>query len=132
MRKDKPLTKAEIRDITRRRAASKKRALAYADSISPEEEERIIAAAKSDPDNPPMTDAQLARMRPAHEVDPDLVARYIRRKAGRPKAAVTKQLVSIRLDPDVIRHYRSQGPGWQTRINAVLRRQMARAAHPKT
>ena len=31
---------------------------------------------------------------------------------GRPKAAARKQAVSIRLDPDVLAHYRRNGPGW--------------------
>ena len=29
--------------------------------------------------------------------------------------------VSIRLDADLIEHFRSSGRGWQTRINAILR-----------
>ena len=29
--------------------------------------------------------------------------------------------VTVRLDPDVLEWYRSQGRGYQTRINAVLR-----------
>jgi uncharacterized protein (DUF4415 family) len=32
-----------------------------------------------------------------------------------------KQDVHIRLDPMVLRWFKSQGPGYQTRINAVLR-----------
>lgn len=32
----------------------------------------------------------------------------------------TKQDVHIRLDPDVLRWFKAQGPGYQTRINAVL------------
>lgn len=32
-----------------------------------------------------------------------------------------KQAVSIRLDEDVLDYFRAQGPGYQTRINAVLR-----------
>jgi uncharacterized protein (DUF4415 family) len=31
-------------------------------------------------------------------------------------------LVSLRLDLDVIRHFRRSGPGWQSRINQALRR----------
>ena len=34
---------------------------------------------------------------------------------------VTKQAISIRLDEDVIDWFRSTGPKYQTRINAVLR-----------
>jgi uncharacterized protein (DUF4415 family) len=33
----------------------------------------------------------------------------------------TKQLLSLRLDQDVVQWFRDQGPGYQTRINAVLR-----------
>ncbi len=32
-----------------------------------------------------------------------------------------KQPISIRLDADLLEFFRAQGPGWQTRINAVLR-----------
>ena len=32
-----------------------------------------------------------------------------------------KQAVSLRLDPDVLAYFKAQGPGYQTRMNAVLR-----------
>jgi uncharacterized protein (DUF4415 family) len=41
---------------------------------------------------------------------------------GRPKAKHPKQPVSLRLDPDVVAHFRRSGRGWQSRINAVLRK----------
>ena len=41
---------------------------------------------------------------------------------GRPKSARRKQPVSLRLDPDVIAHFRRAGRGWQSRINSVLRK----------
>lgn len=31
-----------------------------------------------------------------------------------------KKLISLRVDPEVLDYFRSQGPGYQTRINAVL------------
>ena len=34
---------------------------------------------------------------------------------------VSKKLLSLRLDAEVIEWFRSQGPGYQTRMNAVLR-----------
>ncbi len=34
---------------------------------------------------------------------------------------VPKKLLSLRLDTDVVDWFRRQGPGYQTRINAVLR-----------
>lgn len=32
-----------------------------------------------------------------------------------------KKQVTLRLDPDILAHFKAQGRGWQTRINAVLR-----------
>ena len=40
---------------------------------------------------------------------------------GRPKAAVTKEPVKLRLDADVLAALRASGEGWQTRINDSLR-----------
>lgn len=37
---------------------------------------------------------------------------------------VPKKAISIRLDEDVVDFFKRQGPGYQTRINAVLRRFM--------
>jgi len=35
-----------------------------------------------------------------------------------------KQIVTIRLDVDVLNWFKAQGPGYQTRINKLLREQM--------
>jgi uncharacterized protein (DUF4415 family) len=42
-------------------------------------------------------------------------------RRGRP-AGSSKNLVSLRLDKDVIDHFRASGPGWQTRMNDALRK----------
>jgi uncharacterized protein (DUF4415 family) len=44
------------------------------------------------------------------------------RPAGRPKKEAPKEAVNIRLDPDVVAYFRAGGPGWQSRINAALRK----------
>jgi uncharacterized protein (DUF4415 family) len=41
---------------------------------------------------------------------------------GRPKSAKPKEAVSLRLDPDVVAYFRRTGRGWQSRINAALRK----------
>jgi uncharacterized protein (DUF4415 family) len=41
-------------------------------------------------------------------------------KRGRPKAATTKEHVNVRFDSEVLEQFRASGPGWQTRMNAVL------------
>ncbi|MFD2113258.1 BrnA antitoxin family protein [Thiorhodococcus fuscus] len=79
------------------------------DLPSPEEEARIREGIAKDPDTHELTDEELAQMRP------------LGRSPGRPKANSTKQPVSIRLSPEVIEYFKAEGPGWQTRIDAVLR-----------
>jgi len=44
------------------------------------------------------------------------------RKGGRPKSETPKKPVNIRLDADLVAHYRATGPGWQTRVNDALRK----------
>ena len=45
------------------------------------------------------------------------------RRGGRPKGSTTssKSQVTLRLDNDVLERFRATGPGWQSRINEVLR-----------
>ncbi len=40
---------------------------------------------------------------------------------GRPKAGVTKERITIRLSPEVVRTFRESGQGWQTRMDAALK-----------
>ena len=39
-----------------------------------------------------------------------------------PSLPGVKELVSLRLDKDVLEHFQEGGPGWQDRINDVLRK----------
>ena len=47
---------------------------------------------------------------------------------GKPKPAAkaavpgVRETVSVRLDRDVLDHFQEDGPGWQDRINAALRK----------
>jgi uncharacterized protein (DUF4415 family) len=43
-------------------------------------------------------------------------------RPGRLGKAAPKETVSLRLDPDVLEHFRASGPGWHSRINAALRK----------
>lgn len=43
-------------------------------------------------------------------------------RRGRPKLEKPRKLLSIRLPQDVIASWKSSGPGWQTRMAAVLER----------
>ncbi|CAM5527174.1 BrnA antitoxin family protein [Eoetvoesiella caeni] len=43
------------------------------------------------------------------------------RKRG-PQRAPTKEMVTIRLSKDVVEHFRATGPGWQSRVDEVLKK----------
>jgi uncharacterized protein (DUF4415 family) len=74
-------------------------------------DDEIEAAAQADPDAAPLDDAfwQTARV-----VMPQ---RILKRHQG------------MRLDADLIDWFKAQGPGWQTRMNAVLRSFMEARKH---
>jgi uncharacterized protein (DUF4415 family) len=55
----------------------------------------------------------------------------IRARRGRPPLGETAKVrQSLRLSKAVLDHFRSTGPGWQARIDAVLRRHVEAAAEP--
>jgi uncharacterized protein (DUF4415 family) len=53
------------------------------------------------------------------EVTPEMFARAVARRGLKP--VPRKQQVTLRIDEDVLAWFRSQGPGYQTRINSLLR-----------
>jgi uncharacterized protein (DUF4415 family) len=82
-----------------------------------------------DPDNPPLTQEELDRMRPASEVLPHLVREYKRGRGERgPQKEPVKERVTIRLDADVVEYFRTTGKGWQTRLNDALKAQIKKRA----
>jgi uncharacterized protein (DUF4415 family) len=87
---------------------------------TPEEEAAIQKGIEADPDTWEVTEQDWARMRPAREVHPEIVAEYLRTR-GKQKRP-TKVLVSLRLERDLVEHLRASGPGWQSRANDMLRK----------
>jgi uncharacterized protein (DUF4415 family) len=84
---------------------------------------------------PPLTDAQRANLkalsaRPDHEIDTSDIpvltdaewakTKRVRGHLYRP----IKQIVTARLDGDVLEWLKSHGRGYQSRMNAILRREM--------
>jgi uncharacterized protein (DUF4415 family) len=78
---------------------------------------------RPDVENPEWTKEDFRRARPALEVLPKEVVEAIRRYRGQrgPQKSPTKELISLRVDRDVVAAYRATGPGWQTRANEALR-----------
>lgn len=85
------------------------------DTLPPltEKQRRDLEALAAQPDNtidltdmPELTEAQLAEMRPAVQYRP------------------VKKQITARVDADVLAWLKSQGKGYQSRMNAILRREM--------
>ena len=75
---------------------------------SARENKLIEAAAKRDPDAPPLSSKQLKAMVPMKAL------------RGRPRLASKKLLVSIRYSAEVLEYFRASGEGWQARMDGVL------------
>lgn len=75
----------------------------------------------TDADNPEWTDEMFKRAKRVEDIP--ALAHLTKRKPGErgPQKAPTKEAISIRLDKDVVAHYRAKGEGWQARINKDLR-----------
>jgi uncharacterized protein (DUF4415 family) len=67
--------------------------------------------------------------RPRRPVDPWKTAEAVFKPAPKVPVVIEKQaaipgakeLVSLRIDCDVLEHFQNGGPGWQDRMNAALR-----------
>ncbi len=75
---------------------------------------------KPDDPNPEWTEDDFAKAKPAGALPADILAAFPRTRGiqKQPK----KIPVSIRLSTEVVEHFRATGPGWQSRIDAVLKK----------
>ena len=92
--------------------------------------EETITRIKIDFNNPPpLTPEQQAQLdalaaRPDSEIDySDIPPQNIREEFYRP----IKEMTTIRIDADILHWLRKQGKGYQTEINAILRKEMLAA-----
>ena len=77
-----------------------------------------------DEENPELTEEAIRRSIPARQ----FFAERGLPMPGRPKAESPKVAVSLRLDQEVVDGFKAGGPGWQTRINAVLAESLKKSA----
>lgn len=75
---------------------------------------------KPDAENPEWTEEMFARSKGPESLPPEMLAAF-KNRGGRPRGS-NKQAVSLRLDREVIAKFKATGPGWQSRMNEVLRR----------
>ena len=68
-------------------------------------------------ENPEWTEDEVKRALPISGLPNSLQAKL----RGRPKAAVTKERISIRLSPEVVERFRASGDIWQTRVDTALK-----------
>ena len=61
----------------------------------------------------------MKRFRPTAEFAPQTLVRKLGVRG--PQRAPTKERITIRLSPEVVRSFRATGDGWQTRVDAALK-----------
>ena len=71
---------------------------------------------RTDPDNPPWPE--------------EMLGAPVLRRGRSPQKTPTKVLTTVRLDADVMAFFKSQGRGYQTRINEELRKVVAKGITP--
>ena len=78
---------------------------------------------RPDVENPEWTAEEIRQARPLMDVLPKGTAEAVRRYRGQrgPQKSPTKELVSLRIDRDIVEAYRATGSGWQRRANEALR-----------
>lgn len=76
----------------------------------------MVSDGVADDEMPELTAKKLRTARSFSEL---LTARGMRR-LGRPPSSNPKVRITIRLDADVVEHFKNKGAGWQTRLNEAL------------
>jgi uncharacterized protein (DUF4415 family) len=84
-----------------------------------------------DKDNPEWTRADFAKSTRfpgvrLKDIKPAQLASLVGKRG--PQKAPTKIPVSIRLSPEVVKHFKAKGPGWQSEIDAALRKMVKKAS----
>lgn len=74
-------------------------------------------------DSPPLTEQEIASLRPAKEVLPAQFFETVReaRKLGRPRKAHKLVAVTVRLPPDVLERWKAKGDDWRTKMAERLK-----------
>lgn len=75
-------------------------------------------------ESPPLTETELASLRPLRQADPELAEWSEKRRRGQrgKQKAPTKVATALRIDPDVLDAYKATGRGWNARMNDALRK----------
>ncbi len=82
-------------------------------------------------DIPELTEADMKNSLSVSEV-PLLREFYDRMRGERgPQKSPVKARVGLRLDAEIVEHFRSTGSGWQSRINEILKTHIAAQGKPK-
>ena len=90
---------------------------------------------------PPLAEQQQAELKALSEMSnesidfsdiPLLTDGFWKNAVRNPFYKHTKKSTTVRVDSDVLAWLKSQGKGYQTRINAILREEMLRSLHQKS
>jgi uncharacterized protein (DUF4415 family) len=72
-----------------------------------------------DDENPEWTSSDFTRALRGSDI-PAHIRQAFPKTRGRPRGS-SKQLISLRIDTEIVERLRATGPGWQTRVNEILK-----------
>lgn len=87
--------------------------------LTDREEAEIQQMIASDPDNPELTDKQIAKGKPFAKAFPELAA-SIKRSRGRPRVESPKAAVTLRVRPETVERFKAAGKNWRAKMADAL------------
>jgi uncharacterized protein (DUF4415 family) len=87
--------------------------------------DHISQADWDDVDVPEMTDEEFARAIPFKDAHPEVYESW-KKQRGRPPLEAPKKHIGFRLAADVVDGIKATGPGYNARVEAVLRKALAK------
>ncbi|MCJ2047942.1 BrnA antitoxin family protein [Methylobacterium sp. J-078] len=90
---------------------------------APEKDPRASGYSQADwddvSDNPELSEAEIAELRPARDL-PEIYDLLPKRGRGRPKSPDAKVNLTLRIEPALLEAYKARGSGWQVRMQEAL------------
>ena len=81
------------------------------------------SASSASEKQPPKNGGDTVKVNDDLHLTPEMRMRPLNRRGrGRPASKAPKAQVTLRIDQDTLEHFKAAGAGWQSRINAALRK----------
>lgn len=76
-----------------------------------------------------LTAEDMAEFKPAEEVLPSELLSVLPKRGRGKQRAPTKRQITLRISPDIVEYFKSEGKGWQTKMEQAMREYMDTHPH---